>query len=114
MIPTFTEVSPSTVLVGFKGDNLDASNVKEFREKMQPAIEKYTHLVIDMGSLHFVDSSGLGALLSTLRAVNNKQGELRLFAMTRPVIALFELVRMNRIFSIYANRDEALSDLKLV
>ncbi len=108
-----TELSPSTVLVGFKADNLDASNVKAFREQIQPVADKYTHLVIDMGALHFVDSSGLGALLSTLRAVHNKEGELRLFGMTRPVTALFELVRMNRIFSIYASRQEALGDLKL-
>jgi anti-sigma B factor antagonist len=64
-----------------------------------------------MTALGFVDSSGLGALLSCLRTMNNKSGQLRLFGMAKPVQALFELVRMHRIFSIHNNRDEALAAL---
>jgi anti-sigma B factor antagonist len=43
--------------------------------------------------------------------MNNKSGQLRLFGMAKPVQALFELVRMHRIFSIHNNRDEALAAL---
>ncbi len=94
-----------------QSENLDAGNVKKFQEKIQPAIDTHQCLVVDMRKLKFVDSSGLGALLSTLRKVNTKQGQLKLYGMSKPVQALFELVRMHRIFAIYETREEALATL---
>jgi anti-sigma B factor antagonist len=43
--------------------------------------------------------------------MNNKDGQLKLFAMSKPVQALFELVRMHRIFAIYNSRDDAVAAL---
>ena len=99
------------VIVAVRSDNLDASNVKEFKERMTPVLEDHQVVLIDMSNLSFVDSSGLGALLSCLRTMNGKKGQLKLFAMAKPVQALFELVRMHRIFSIYNTREEALAAL---
>lgn len=107
---TITELSTNRALVKFSSDNLDSSNVKVFRDQILAPSDKYDILLIDMGALNFVDSSGLGALLSTLRTMNSKDGQLRLFGMTRPVHALFELVRMHRIFLIFANQEEALAE----
>lgn len=98
-------------LVTLMGENLDAGNAKAFKEAMQPLLDGHTAVLIDLGHVSFVDSSGLGALLSCLRTMNNKTGQLKLFAMNKPVQALFELVRMHRIFAIYNTRDEALAAL---
>lgn len=106
-----TETSPSTAVVTFSVQNLDAGNVKAFRDAMQAITPHHDVVVLDMSALNFVDSSGLGALLSCLRAMNSKNGQLRLFGMTKPVKALFELVRMHRIFPIYNSREETLEDL---
>lgn len=106
-----TPLSPDRVLIAFNVASLDAGNVKAFREAMQPITESNSAVLIDMSQLTFVDSSGLGALLSFLRTMNNKNGQLALFGLTKPVKALFELVRMHRIFSIYNTRDEALAAL---
>ena len=106
-----TELSDTSAVVRFTSDNLDSSNVKLFRDAILPISEKYASLLLDMGALNFVDSSGLGALLSTLRSMNSKSGQLRLFGMTRPVRALFELVRMHRIFLIFNNQEEAAEDV---
>jgi anti-sigma B factor antagonist len=105
-----TEVSATTAVVALPVDHLDAGNVKAFREAMQSVSSNYNTIVIDMGPLNFVDSSGLGALLSCLRAMGVKNGHLRLFGMTKPVKALFELVRMHRIFTICGSREEALAE----
>ncbi len=43
--------------------------------------------------------------------MNSKQGELKLFSLSKPVQALFELVRMHRIFSIYNSREDAIAAL---
>lgn len=98
-------------VVTLKTENLDAGNSKAFKDAMQPLLERHRAVLIDLGGVAFVDSSGLGALLSCLRAMNNKDGQLKLFAMTRPVQALFELVRMHRIFAIYNSREEAVAAL---
>jgi anti-sigma B factor antagonist len=103
---------PGTAIVSFPIDHLDAGNVKDFRAAVQAIAEAHDTLVLDMERLAFVDSSGLGALLACLRTMNGKRGQLILFGMTKPVRALFELVRMHRIFSIYNSRDEALMELK--
>jgi anti-sigma B factor antagonist len=44
--------------------------------------------------------------------MKGKKGQLLLCGMTKPVRALFELVRMHRIFSIYNSQEEALVELK--
>lgn len=108
------ELSSTTVLIKFTNDNLDSSNGGLFRDAIKPYIEKYSSLLLDMGQLNFVDSSGLGTLLSTLRAMNSKNGQLRLFGMRRPVRALFELVRMHRIFQIFESQAEAAEDSQTV
>jgi anti-sigma B factor antagonist len=99
------------VIVLIASDHMDASNVKAFKEAMQPLLAANDTVLIDMSQLTFVDSSGLGALLSCLRTMNNKAGQLKLFAMAKPVQALFELMRMHRIFAIYETREQALAAL---
>lgn len=106
------DAQPKAVIVSFPTDHLDAGNVKDFRAAIQLLAEANDTLLLDMSGLAFVDSSGLGALLSCLRAMNGKRGQLHLFGMTKPVRALFELVRMHRIFSIYNSEQEALGELK--
>jgi len=106
-----TDASDKAAIVSFSIENLDASNVKAFREAIQEVTGSRQIVLLDMSPLNFVDSSGLGALLSVLRTMNAKSGQLRLFGMTKPVKALFELVRMHRIFAIYNSREEALEEL---
>lgn len=105
-----TDISEQTAIASFPMENLDAGNVKEFREAVQTLTATREIVLLDMGPLNFIDSSGLGALLSCLRTMNGKGGQLRLFSMSKPVKALFELVRMHRIFAIYNSREEAMED----
>ena len=88
-------------------EELDASNAGELKRDIAPLLETHSKLVIDLGRLRFVDSSGLGAFISCLRKLNAKGGDLKLCGMSKQVRAVFELVRMHRIFDIYATREEA-------
>jgi anti-sigma B factor antagonist len=97
------------LVIQIKEDNLDASNVRDFRESMQELIQDKTRVVLDMSSLKFVDSSGLGALISCLRDTNGRKGDLRLSNMSRSVLALFELMRMHRVFSIHETAEGAVA-----
>jgi anti-sigma B factor antagonist len=90
-------------------DNLDASNVREFRDAAQSLMHEHARVVLDMAGVQFVDSSGLGALIACLRQTNARRGDFRLCAMSRTVRALFELMRMHRVFNIHETRNEAVT-----
>lgn len=89
-------------------EELDAGNVGEFKRDTTPLLEGNAKVVLDMSRLRFVDSSGLGAFISCLRKLNAKGGDLKLCGMTKQVRAVFELVRMHRVFDILGTREEAL------
>ena len=68
--------------------------------------------MIDLSSVRFVDSSGLGAMLSCLRQMTAKGGDLKLSGMSKQVRATFELVRMHRIFDIFDTSEAAILAFK--
>jgi anti-sigma B factor antagonist len=88
-------------------EELDASNAGEFKRDIAPVIDANTKLVLDLSRLRFVDSSGLGAFISCLRKLNAKGGDLKLSGMSKQVRAVFELVRMHRVFDICTTREDA-------
>jgi anti-sigma B factor antagonist len=88
-------------------EELDASNAGAFKSDIAPVLEANTRLVFDLSRLRFVDSSGLGAFISCLRKLNAKGGDVKLCGMAKQVRAVFELVRMHRIFDIYGTKAEA-------
>jgi sigma-B regulation protein RsbU (phosphoserine phosphatase) len=108
MEATIENVGDVAVIV-LPGDSLDAGNAKEFKRDVMPMLGGRSKVIFDMSGLHFVDSSGLGVVLSSLRQLNATGGDLKLSGMAKPVRALFELVRMHRIFDIYSTREEALA-----
>lgn len=97
------------LVIELREDNLDASNVREFRDAVQSLMQERTRVVLDMAGVKFVDSSGLGALISCLRHANARKGDLRLCELSRTVRALFELMRMHRVFTIHETRGDAVA-----
>lgn len=89
------------------GDALDASNAPRFRTAIDAQVESGKY-VLDLSNLSFVDSSGIGALLSCLRKVTALGGEVRLAGLQPSVANLFKLVRMDRLFEIFPTVDEAI------
>lgn len=99
----------SVTVVRYPAQFLDASNSREFKETMAPVLESHTCVVLDLSRAQFVDSSGLGAILSCLRRLNGKGGDLKVCGLTKPVRALFELVRMHKLLDIAASEQEAIA-----
>lgn len=93
-------------------EDLDAGNSGEFKHDIAPILESTDKLVIDLNAVRFVDSSGLGAMLSCLRQMTAKGGDLKLSGMSKQVRATFELVRMHRIFEIFDSSDAAVAAFK--
>lgn len=89
---------------------IDTRNVNKFREEMQPFFVEGGCLVLDMSNITFVDSAGLGVLLTTMKQIDGFGGSLRLASLQDEVLTLFRLVRMNRVFEIYGTVKEATGD----
>ena len=90
---------------------LDASNSKEFKTEIGPLLEANPKAVFDLSRITFIDSSGLGALLSCLRKLNEVGGDLKLAGLTKPARSLLELVRMHKIVEIFETTEEAVASL---
>ncbi|MBS3758411.1 MAG: STAS domain-containing protein [Desulfobacterales bacterium] len=95
-------------VVDLKEKALDASNSEKLKKSMAETLNDYEKVVLDLSRVEFVDSSGCGALLSCLRQLGDRGGELKLCGVQKNVQRLFELVRMNRIIDIYPTKDDAL------
>ncbi|CAN5670211.1 STAS domain-containing protein [soil metagenome] len=104
-----TERHDNAVVVNLVGQALDASNVARFRSETEGLFEEDKNFVVVLKELKFVDSSGIGALLSCLRRANSAGGDVRLAELPANVRSLFEMVRMNRLFEIFDTQDEALN-----
>lgn len=94
-------------VVQLPAKELDAANTAEFKFAVAPILKAHAKVVFDLGQLRFIDSSGLGAFLSCLRQLSTRGGELKLCGMSTQVYQTFELVRMHKIFDIYATKKEA-------
>lgn len=96
-------------VITVQAEHLDASVAEEFKLLMQPILDASPRIVIDMSALQFVDSAGLGAILSCLRRLTAANGDLKLCGLTKPVRSVFEISRMHRIFDILPTRAEAIA-----
>jgi anti-sigma B factor antagonist len=95
-------------VVEVTSETLDADSSHGFKRAVTRQIGAGKNLVLDLAAVQFVDSSGLGAILSLLREFTQTGGRLKLAALAPNVRAVFELVRMHRILEIYNRREEAI------
>lgn len=98
------EIGEVTVVVA-DGPHLDASVAEGFKRDIVPVLETRRKVLLDMSHLRFVDSTGLGTILSCVRKIGAAGGELKLCGMSRPVHSVFELTRMHRIIDILSDRE---------
>jgi len=82
---------------------LGAANSQNFRDEIKAALAGEKNIDIDLSETTFVDSCGLGALISLHKTTCNRNGTVRLLNPTPPVQQILELTRMHRIFEIVNN-----------
>lgn len=97
------------VKISIDEERMDAHNSGDLKEQMlQLFDEGKCNLVIDLGRVRFIDSSGLGALVSGFKNASAREGSLKLCCLQPQVRSMFELTRLHRVFEIFTNMDEAL------
>ena len=92
-------------------DRLDANVALEFKDKMVSYIRGGEKLIVlNVAAVDFVDSSGLGAIVSSLKKLD-ENGDIVISGAKEGIMRLFKLTRMNKVFRMYETEKEAVESL---
>jgi anti-sigma B factor antagonist len=92
---------------------LGADKAVAFKQAMGRYLDgRSVTIVIDLSKVEFIDSSGLGAILSVLKRMP-KDCELIICGTTDPVMSMFRLTRLDRIFTMKKDLHEAMNALSV-
>jgi anti-sigma B factor antagonist len=101
------EKKGSVVVLKLKGD-LDSQTVSFFKKKSSDLVDGgAVKFVLDATELSFVDSLGLGAMISLLRRVREQKGDVKIFGLTDDVKEIFEITRLGKLFDVCSSSKEA-------
>jgi anti-sigma B factor antagonist len=93
---------------------IDASNSSELQKAFTNWLQQTSNFVFDCTELDFIDSSGLGTIVSCLRKALEHRGDLKLAALGPKVAMVFELTKAKKLFSIFSDSSEAIQSFSTV
>ena len=89
---------------------LVVGNRQELKDLVQAALDRgERRLLIDFSRTGYIDSSGLGALVSISKRIREAGGELRLSGLNDDLRSLFELTKLDTLFAITETPEQALT-----
>ncbi len=109
---SFTVVKEGDSLVIDVEGQLVVTNRQEFKQVVLDEVERGARsFVVDFTRTAYIDSSGLGALVSLGKRIREAGGDLRLAGLNEDLRTLFELTRLDALFPLFATRADALADV---
>lgn len=104
-----TSKHPTGVLIVEVEGQLIVGNRQELKATIQQALDNGEQkLLVDFAKTGYIDSSGLGALVSISKKVREQGGELRLSGLNEDLRSLFELTKLDTLFAIADDTAQAL------
>ena len=106
---TYTTQDGNTIIMLTPVGRLDITTALQFRLKLQECISKLgRHIVIDLGQVNFIDSSGLTSLVAGMRDADKVKGSFRICNIHPEAKLVFEVTMMDTVFEIFETQEEAL------
>ncbi|EYD76387.1 Anti-sigma F factor antagonist (spoIIAA-2), Anti-sigma B factor antagonist RsbV [Rubellimicrobium mesophilum DSM 19309] len=107
-----TEELQSDILVLHVGETrVDAARAPALRDELLRRIDAgHSRIVLDLSKTDFMDSSGLGALVSAVKRLGSR-GTLAIVGASGAVARLFQLTRMDRVFALHPSVDAAIAQM---
>ena len=103
------KIDNNVAILTLKGDILGEPETTELKEKIHSLVgDNVKHIVMDIGAVGFLNSSGLGTLISALTTMRNAGGDLRLARVGEKVQNLFVITQLVKVFDTYETVDRAL------
>jgi anti-sigma B factor antagonist len=98
-------------VITIEGKMIGGPDAALLSEKLHELIEKgQKRFVVNMEKVDWMNSSGLGILIGGLTTVRNHQGDFKLCCLGKKPKELLEITKLNKVFSIHAQEDEAIVD----
>ncbi len=92
---------------------LDASVADDFRNTMKKLVEEGKfNIVVDLAKTEFIDSSGLGALVSRIAVTRSNKGDVRLASPSETILKLLEITHLNQIFKYFDDLESAIKSFE--
>ena len=98
----------NTVIISLSG-RLDLSNGNKLKEEVKSVLASgKTSIHLNLGSVEFINSSGLGALVSIMKEIRIHRGRLTLSDLADYVHEIFDITQLSHIFEIFTTEEEAI------
>ena len=105
------QVGDNRHVIALTGE-VDLYTAPELKTQMLELIANgATEVVVDFTNTSFIDSTTLGVLVSGVKRLREKGGTLSIFCSDRNITKIFEITGLDRVFTIYPTRAEALERL---
>lgn len=106
-----TETKNGVIVASF--DNVNKFNAvitEPVKEELKGFFqEPHTKLALNLEGIKFVDSSGFGVFLSTMKTANKNSGQFKICNVSDEVYELFKLLQLHNVFTLYNSLDECLA-----
>lgn len=100
-------------VLALKGNLMGEPDTTEVRDKIYSLLQDdVKKIVLDLGKVKWINSSGLGTLIAALTSVKNKGGEMRISNVTEKVESLFMITQLIKVFKTYETVDRAVASFK--
>ncbi|WP_299672103.1 STAS domain-containing protein [uncultured Roseobacter sp.] len=107
-----TKTEEQLRIVSVREERIDAAVALEFKDAMRVQTEDGPHtVVLDLSEVQFIDSSGLGAIVASMKTLGAER-KMALAGLTPTVERVFQLTRMDSVFSVFSTVDGALAELR--
>jgi anti-sigma B factor antagonist len=108
---TTEEADAASVVIRLKGE-VDLYTCPELKQELLRVIaDGATLVVVDLSETTFIDSTGLGVLIRGVERLQAGDGRLAVVCTDPNMRKVFEITGLNRVFTIYSSRDEALAQV---
>jgi anti-sigma B factor antagonist len=89
---------------------VDLYTAPEFKQQLLDVIGKGgKEVIVDFSDTTFIDSTTLGVLVGGVKRLRTNNGQLSLVCNDRNITKIFEITGLDRVFTIYPTRDEAIA-----
>ncbi len=97
-------------VISLKGNLMGEPDTTEVRDKIYSLLQdEVKKIVLDLGKVKWVNSSGLGTLIAAMTSVKNKGGDMRLANVTEKLESLFMITQLIKVFKTYESVDRAVA-----
>ena len=104
-------IDDSSYVISLSGE-VDLYTAPEFKQQLLEVIgQGGKDIVVDLSDTTFIDSTTLGVLVGGVKRLRPAGGQLTLVCSDRNITKIFEITGLDRVFTIYPTREEAVSQL---